>query len=94
MDDVDPLDAVLAEQRRPLVGALAPADDQDAGAGEMVEAHQLAGVVGASRRDGGSPVRDLGVVADPRSADDGPCDDPLPAGERRLKPAVGLREGA
>lgn len=92
VDDVDPLGAVLAQERRPLVGALASADDQNAGAGEIVEAHELAGVRRPSRRKRGGPVRLLGVVADPRGADDGPGDDLVSPGERGLEPLVGLGE--
>src|SRR5262249_35776426 len=42
MDDVDSLGPVLAEQRCPLVRALATSDDQDTFSGELLEAHELA----------------------------------------------------
>jgi hypothetical protein len=64
MHHVDAGGAVVTQQRRPLVGALATPDDDDACAGEPVEADQVTGVRATGRRYVGVPLRKVDEVPD------------------------------
>src|SRR4051794_12725271 len=76
--DVDPLGAGLADQRRPLVRALAPADDQHPRPVHAREVDEVARVLA----EPGAPLGDDAEARDARRRDDGAGGDRLPARER------------
>jgi hypothetical protein len=80
VSDVDALGAVLARQRRPLVRALAPADDQHARAGQLVEVDEIARVDAV---DVARPVGNDPEAGDARGGDDGAGGDGVAGGQRR-----------
>ena len=81
--DVHLLGPVLADEGSPLIGALSAADDQDPGAGEIVEAHQVACVRAQAIRQAGAPVRQVLEVPHPGGGDDRVGDELLSPSSRR-----------
>ena len=88
MDDVDPLGAVVAQQRGPLVRALAAADHGDPGTAEVVEGDQPAGVAPAVGGHVGVPLGEVREVRDAGRGQDLLRGDRRPVTHRRLEEPV------